>query len=165
MAQTHAKTILDLVGVGVKYSIAPPMHDHIAKSLGIPWTFHGAKCRTLDDSMNLARSEETAGLAVTMPYNEHRHGWSQPPRRAGYNDRGMRQHVPRSVGLLQACEDENRLVGDQGLSPREGQPVVPRDCGCKCPHLLSDPPLQILCVLEGQNLQALIILGLTVLAC
>lgn len=68
MAHTDGKKTLHLVGVGVKHSIAPPMHNHIAESLGLPWTFHSTECPTLDDLMTLARSEETAGLVVTMPY-------------------------------------------------------------------------------------------------
>lgn len=68
MAHTDGKKSLHLVGVGVKHSIAPPMHNHIAESLGLPWTFHSTECPSLDDLMTLARSEETAGLVVTMPY-------------------------------------------------------------------------------------------------
>lgn len=67
MADTDGKK-LHLVGVGVKHSIAPPMHNHIAESLGLPWTFHSTECSNLDDLMELARSGETAGLVVTMPY-------------------------------------------------------------------------------------------------
>lgn len=62
-----AKT-LHLVGVGVKHSIAPPMHNHIAKSLGLPWTFHSTECPTMDAVISLARSSSVAGLVVTMPY-------------------------------------------------------------------------------------------------
>ncbi|KAM0186123.1 hypothetical protein ACHAPI_011861 [Fusarium lateritium] len=44
------------------------MHNHIAQSLGLPWTFHATECATLDDLVKLAREETTAGLVVTMPY-------------------------------------------------------------------------------------------------
>lgn len=62
------KQTLHLVGVGVKHSIAFPMHNHIADSIGLPWTFHSTECSNLDDLMELARSGGTAGLVVTMPY-------------------------------------------------------------------------------------------------
>lgn len=52
----------------LRAGLAPPMHCHIAESLGLPWTSHSTECPTLDDLMTLARSEETAGLVVTMPY-------------------------------------------------------------------------------------------------
>ncbi|KAL2865920.1 shikimate dehydrogenase family protein [Aspergillus lucknowensis] len=67
MPSSEEKT-LHLVGVGVTHSIAPGMHNHIAKSLGLPWTFHSTECPTLDDLLALAREPSTAGLVVTMPY-------------------------------------------------------------------------------------------------
>lgn len=63
----EAKT-LHLVGVGVKHSIAPPMHNVIAKSLGLPWTFYSTECDQVEDAVALARKSTTAGLVVTMPY-------------------------------------------------------------------------------------------------
>ncbi|KAF5664994.1 shikimate dehydrogenase [Fusarium heterosporum] len=69
MAFEHQQTrTLHLVGIGVGHSIAPPMHNHIARSLGLPWTFYATECATLDDLSKLARSKTTAGLVVTMPY-------------------------------------------------------------------------------------------------
>ncbi|KAI1367705.1 hypothetical protein F5Y08DRAFT_51121 [Xylaria arbuscula] len=65
---TSSEKTLHLVGVGVKHSIAAPMHDFISRSLGLPWTFHNTECPTLEDLMMLARSPTTAGLVVTMPY-------------------------------------------------------------------------------------------------
>ncbi|TDZ13626.1 Quinate dehydrogenase [Colletotrichum orbiculare MAFF 240422] len=59
---------LYLVGVGVGHSIAPHMHNAIARSLGLPWTFHARECTTIDDVLRLGRAESTAGLVVTMPY-------------------------------------------------------------------------------------------------
>ncbi|KAF4466860.1 shikimate dehydrogenase [Fusarium albosuccineum] len=59
---------LHLVGIGVGHSIAPPMHNHIAKSLGLPWTFYATECSTIDQLVQLARSETAVGLVVTMPY-------------------------------------------------------------------------------------------------
>lgn len=63
----EAKT-LHLVGIGVKHSIAPPMHNYIAKSLGLPWTFHSTECATVEEAIVLARKSSTAGLVVTMPF-------------------------------------------------------------------------------------------------
>ncbi|KAJ5784406.1 uncharacterized protein N7503_009618 [Penicillium pulvis] len=59
---------LHLVGVGVTHSIAPDMHNYIAKSLGLPWTFHATECPTAEELVNLAKDPTTAGLVVTMPY-------------------------------------------------------------------------------------------------
>ncbi|POR31403.1 Shikimate dehydrogenase [Tolypocladium paradoxum] len=59
---------LHLVGIGVGHSIAAHMHNHIAESLGLPWTFYCTECSTLEELLNLARSKTTVGLVVTMPY-------------------------------------------------------------------------------------------------
>jgi quinate dehydrogenase len=67
MAVEEAKT-LHLVGVGVKHSIAPPMHNFIAKSLDLPWTFYSTECATVEEAVDLVRDSTTAGLVVTMPY-------------------------------------------------------------------------------------------------
>lgn len=65
--QEDAKT-LHLVGIHVTHSIAPSMHNHISRSLGLPWTFHSTECPSMSDLMSLARDPKTAGLVVTMPY-------------------------------------------------------------------------------------------------
>lgn len=57
-----------LVGVGVNHSIAPPMHNFITQSLGLPWTFYSTECPRLEDALELARRPSTVGLVVTMPY-------------------------------------------------------------------------------------------------
>ncbi|KAJ5974544.1 hypothetical protein N7481_011754 [Penicillium waksmanii] len=59
---------LHLVGIGVTHSIAPNMHNYIAKSLGLPWTFYATECATTEELLNLARNPKTTGLVVTMPY-------------------------------------------------------------------------------------------------
>lgn len=62
------KRTLHLVGVGVTHSIAPGMHNHIAQSLSLPWTFYATECPTIEDVLSLAEKPTTAGLVVTMPY-------------------------------------------------------------------------------------------------
>lgn len=64
----HLEMSLHLVGIGVSHSIAPNMHNYIAKSLGLPWKFHATECPTTEELVNLARDSSTAGLVVTMPY-------------------------------------------------------------------------------------------------
>ncbi|KAK5679654.1 hypothetical protein LTR17_027586, partial [Elasticomyces elasticus] len=59
---------LYLLGVGVGHSVAPRMHNHIAKSLDLPWTFHTKETPTIEDCMKVLRSETCAGVAITMPY-------------------------------------------------------------------------------------------------
>ncbi|KAH6898023.1 hypothetical protein B0T10DRAFT_525452 [Thelonectria olida] len=59
---------LHLAGVGVGHSIAPPMHNFIAKSLGLPWTFYAAECATIEELVSLARKDSTIGMVITMPY-------------------------------------------------------------------------------------------------
>ena len=50
------------------HSIAYSMHNYIAKSLGLPWTFYSTECPTIEELLNLAKAPTTAGLVVTMPY-------------------------------------------------------------------------------------------------
>src|SRR5687768_15295607 len=65
---TSEKKTLHLVGVGVTHSIAYGMHNFIAQSLGLPWTFFSTECPTLEDVIELSKKDTTAGLVVTMPY-------------------------------------------------------------------------------------------------
>ena len=65
---TSDEKSLHLVGIGVTHSIAYAMHNHIAKSLELPWNFHSTECQTIEDVLKLARDPATAGLVVTMPY-------------------------------------------------------------------------------------------------
>ncbi|KAI0411502.1 hypothetical protein F5X98DRAFT_46489 [Xylaria grammica] len=65
---TNDERKLHLVGVGVTHSVGLPMHNFIAQSLKVPWTFHNTECPTIEDLLDLARSPSTAGLVVTMPY-------------------------------------------------------------------------------------------------
>lgn len=67
MAQQDDLTF-HLVGIGVTHSIAPGMHNYIAKSLKLPWTFYATECHSLESLLQLARQESTVGLVVTMPY-------------------------------------------------------------------------------------------------
>lgn len=67
MAATEDRT-LHLVGIGVTHSIAPGMHNYIARNLELPWTFYSTECPTIDDVLSLTRKPTTAGLVVTMPY-------------------------------------------------------------------------------------------------
>jgi quinate dehydrogenase len=66
-ASGEPKTLY-LVGIGVKHSIAPAMHNQIAESLGLPWTFHSTECATIEEVITLGRAPDTQGLVVTMPY-------------------------------------------------------------------------------------------------
>lgn len=59
---------LYLIGIGTGHSVAPPMHNYIAKSLHLPWTFHTKDCSTIEECMELLRSDICAGAAITMPY-------------------------------------------------------------------------------------------------
>jgi quinate dehydrogenase len=59
---------LYLIGIGTGHSVAPPMHNYIARSLNLPWTFHTKECFTIEECMTLLQSEVCAGAAVTMPY-------------------------------------------------------------------------------------------------
>ena len=59
---------LHLVGTHVTHSVAYRMHNYIAESLGLPWTFCNTTCPTLDDALTLLAEPTVAGLVVTMPY-------------------------------------------------------------------------------------------------
>ena len=68
MSNTDQRAFSYLVGVGVAHSIAPPMHDFIANSLGYSWTFIAKECPSVEDAMKLFREPTFAGGVVTMPY-------------------------------------------------------------------------------------------------
>ncbi|KAL5335995.1 hypothetical protein BJX70DRAFT_410132 [Aspergillus crustosus] len=59
---------LHLLGINVTHSIAPPMHNHIATTMHLPWTFHATECPSLDTLLSIAHDPSTAGLVITMPY-------------------------------------------------------------------------------------------------
>lgn len=68
MALESTPRELYLIGIGTGHSVAPPMHNYIAKSLHLPWTFHTKECSTIEECMKLLRSDICAGAAITMPY-------------------------------------------------------------------------------------------------
>ncbi|KAL2068783.1 hypothetical protein VTL71DRAFT_15121 [Oculimacula yallundae] len=61
---------LYLAGIHVTHSIGLPMHNHIAKSLSLPWTFINQECPTINDMITLFRAPTFAGGVVTMPYKK-----------------------------------------------------------------------------------------------
>ncbi|KAE8382312.1 xylose isomerase-like protein [Aspergillus bertholletiae] len=67
-SNTDSRAYAYLVGVGVTHSIAPPMHNYIAKALGHDWTFLAKECPTVEDAVELFRRSDFAGGVVTMPY-------------------------------------------------------------------------------------------------
>lgn len=62
------RTFAYLVGIGVTHSIAPPMHEFVARSLGYNWRFLARECPTVEDAVELFRRSDFAGGVVTMPY-------------------------------------------------------------------------------------------------
>jgi quinate dehydrogenase len=69
-ANNTAFKYLYLVGVHVTHSIAPPMHNYIAQSLDLPWTFIAQECPKVEDCLELFRAPTFAGGVVTMPYKK-----------------------------------------------------------------------------------------------
>lgn len=61
---------LYLLGAGVTHSIAPPMHNAIAKSLNKPWLFTSTECPTLEDAVSILHSPTFVGGVITMPYKQ-----------------------------------------------------------------------------------------------
>lgn len=121
----EAKT-LHLVGVGVKHSIALPMHNVIAKSLGLPWTFYNTECEQVEDAVALARKSTTAGLVVTMP-----HKITIMPHMDALDDLattiGACNNVYRSGGKLVGTNTDWQGIkgcllekGDEATRPRPG---------------------------------------------
>ncbi|KAI0467258.1 hypothetical protein F4859DRAFT_272367 [Xylaria cf. heliscus] len=124
---------LHLVGVGVKHSIALSMHNFIAISLGLPWTFHNTECPTLEDLMTLARSPTTAGLVVTMPYKN-----TVIPKLDRLDDLAT---IGACNNVYRDPSDDTKLVGtntdwlgikgclleqgNEALRPKAGDTVVP----------------------------------------
>lgn len=64
------KKYLYLAGVHVTHSIAPPMHNFIAKSLDLPWTFSSQECPTIQSVLDIFHAPTFAGGVVTMPYKK-----------------------------------------------------------------------------------------------
>jgi len=52
------------------HSIAPPMHNFIAESLDLPWTFISQECPTIQSVLDIFRAPTFAGGVVTMPYKK-----------------------------------------------------------------------------------------------
>ncbi|KAF1353112.1 hypothetical protein BDV97DRAFT_366765 [Delphinella strobiligena] len=61
---------LYLAGVGVSHSVAKPMHNAIAKGLGLPWEFELLDCPTVEYMIDVFRQPDFAGGVVTMPYKK-----------------------------------------------------------------------------------------------
>ncbi|KAL6243829.1 hypothetical protein RBB50_009263 [Rhinocladiella similis] len=59
-----------LLGLGVGHSIAPPVHNYIASSLGCPWTFEARDCTSVEGAVALMRHPTFAGAVITMPYKK-----------------------------------------------------------------------------------------------
>lgn len=76
-----------LAGINVRHSIAPDMHNYIAKSLGLPWTFKHLECPTIEFLMETFRRPDFAGGVVTMPYKtkiiEHLDGLDETAKTIG----------------------------------------------------------------------------------
>ncbi|KAJ5902624.1 hypothetical protein N7495_003152 [Penicillium taxi] len=68
MTEQQEGNTLHLLGIGVTHSIAPQMHNHIAKSLGLSWTFYSTECASTEDLLAIGKRSTTAGLVITMPY-------------------------------------------------------------------------------------------------
>lgn len=58
-----------LAGVGVTDSIASPMYNFVAQSLGYYWTFIAQECPTVQHVSKLFRAPTFAGGVVALPYN------------------------------------------------------------------------------------------------
>jgi quinate dehydrogenase len=61
---------LYLAGIHVTHSIAVPVHNYIARSLSLPYTFINQECPTVQDVLDLFRAPTFAGGVVTMPYKK-----------------------------------------------------------------------------------------------
>jgi quinate dehydrogenase len=67
---TDERKYLYLAGVNVMHSIAPPMHNYIARALGLSWQFINKECPNVEDLVALFRAPTFAGGVVTMPYKK-----------------------------------------------------------------------------------------------
>ena len=76
-----------LVGIGVTHSVAPTMHNYVAKSLGYGWQFKSQECPTIQDLLQLFHQPSFAGGVVTMPYKiaiiEHLDGLDEAAKLLG----------------------------------------------------------------------------------
>jgi quinate dehydrogenase len=67
---TTERSSLYIVGINVTHTIAPPMHDHIARALHLPYVFTPQECPSVEDALHLFRQPSFAGGVVTMPYKK-----------------------------------------------------------------------------------------------
>ncbi|KAF1987020.1 NAD(P)-binding protein [Aulographum hederae CBS 113979] len=68
-AHTSGKPLaLHLVGLNVSHSVGAVMHNHIARSLSLPWTFHNTECRLISEVALRITAAETVAVVVTMPW-------------------------------------------------------------------------------------------------
>lgn len=68
MHAQHARTCLYIAGGPGGNSIGPKIHEHIAQSLGLPWTCEFLQLSTVDEVMEYFRAPDFAGGIVTMPH-------------------------------------------------------------------------------------------------
>ncbi len=57
-----------LVGISTGHSVAPPLHNYIARQLGLPWTYSTKEFVSLETCVTHLKSSSCAGAAVTMPW-------------------------------------------------------------------------------------------------
>lgn len=70
MGDIEIQSVVYLLGAGIGHSVAPPVHNYVASSLGCPWKFEACECSSIDDAVSLIRQPGFAGAIVTMPYKK-----------------------------------------------------------------------------------------------
>lgn len=59
-----------LLGVSIRHSLAPAVHNFIATILKCDWKFEGRECPSIEDALTLIRRPNFVGAIVTMPYKK-----------------------------------------------------------------------------------------------
>ena len=68
MIANHSRNRLYIAGGPGGGSLGPPVHEHIAQSLGLDWTCEFLRLSNIDEVMKLFRAPDFAGGIVTMPH-------------------------------------------------------------------------------------------------
>lgn len=61
---------LHLIGVGVRHSIAPVMHNYIYERLKKSYSFHATEAQTVEDAVALLKRSDFGGAVITMPFKQ-----------------------------------------------------------------------------------------------
>ncbi|KAL2830280.1 hypothetical protein BDW59DRAFT_158609 [Aspergillus cavernicola] len=144
---------------GVTHSIAPGMHNHIAASLSLPWTFYSTEYPTIDDVLALAKDPTTAGLVVTMPYKnaimEHLDRLDELATMIGACINGCLREKGNAADRPTATNPGSALIVGAGGASRAAVYALSEHLHCRTCYILNRDEGEVRnLVRDAQNLRA-----------